>query len=51
VIRRSDLPLGRAMAGPLAIQDRETGVVLGPGDRATRHPGGAVFIELGSAAS
>jgi N-methylhydantoinase A len=52
VIRRQDLMVGRARRGPLAIQDRETGVVIGPGDSATLHPSGAVFIDLadGSAA-
>jgi N-methylhydantoinase A len=47
VIRRDALAPGAAKAGPLAIQDRETGLVIGPRDRAIRHSSGAVFIELG----
>ncbi|MBL8702157.1 MAG: hydantoinase/oxoprolinase family protein [Alphaproteobacteria bacterium] len=51
VLRRASLPLGRPVSGPVAIQDRETGVVLGPHDVATRDASGAVLVELRAEAS
>jgi N-methylhydantoinase A len=46
VTSRSALPAGIAVEGPIAIQDRESGIVIRSGDRATLHESGAVFVEL-----
>jgi len=46
VIRRLDLTIGVARRGPLVIQDRETGLVIGAADSATLHGSGAVFLDI-----
>jgi N-methylhydantoinase A len=51
VMRRGALAANTSVNGPIAIQDRETGVVLGRGERATRDASGAVLIELDGSAT
>ena len=50
VVRRGALATGAVIHGPVAIQDRETGVVLGPRERAVRDASGAVLIDLDAGA-
>lgn len=47
VYERSSLRTGVELAGPLCVQERETGIVIGRGDRLTVDASGALIIEIG----
>lgn len=48
VIGRSTLRVGEVVNGPVAIQDRESGLVIRAGDTAFLHESGAIFVDLAS---
>jgi N-methylhydantoinase A len=46
VLPRSQLPAGQRVAGPLVVQDRESGIAIREGDSLELREHGAIFVQL-----